>query len=460
MGSVPRRWIQRLLAVAFGLLLAVGGLAGAEAVLRSTGRYAAPPPALPEAWGEGFRPILRPDHALLQVHEEDGRQVVRPRRFLVRDRIMQDVAFTPQAEPGVVRVFCFGGSATLGVPNEREPAKTFPGQLQALLDEAGVRAEVINLGGAAFGSDDVVRLAEEASAYDGDFWVVYSGNNEFNQYNQALLEANQDWASVAARLERLHLVRALRDLLGRPAPLPTQEAIRSQVAAQRAAVRAIMERTLDDPDQRPAFHDGLARRRDRHHEVVLHRYAANLARVARTGRAAGATVFFGVVPPNLLQEPWLSLNTPGLAGGTPAGWEAARDAARDAWSRGDFENAALLAGRWIEADPIHAAAWWLRGRARLRLGDIDGAATDLRNALALDMDPGRPLPGFDEAVEAAAREAGTEPVRFERWFGPHADPPFGEGLWADSCHMRPRGYAILARAFARAILGSLPQASP
>src|SRR5207253_6008776 len=50
----------------------------------------------------------------------------------------------------------------------------------------------------------------------------------------------------------------------------------------------------------------------------------------------------------------------------------------------DFASAATTAGRAIELDPRLAAAWDVRGAARLSLGDRPGARRDLDEALRLD----------------------------------------------------------------------------
>ena len=139
MSSSRVKWIFRVLALAF--VPAV--LVAAELSLRAAEE---PMPAvdMPEGWGQDVRVITEHGRdAPLEVYlGSDGEQRARSSEDMQMGRFMHPVDYAVQRAPGVFRVFCFGGSATMGVPVEATPEQTFPGRLQALLDDAGVPAEV------------------------------------------------------------------------------------------------------------------------------------------------------------------------------------------------------------------------------------------------------------------------------------------------------------------------------
>ena len=105
-------------------------------------------PVMPQEWGADTRivtPGTRRDYLERREGESEATRVGTA-SALRRDGFMQAEEWDLPKPEGRYRVFCFGGSATLGVPVEREPERTFPGQLEGLLTREGLDAEVINLG--------------------------------------------------------------------------------------------------------------------------------------------------------------------------------------------------------------------------------------------------------------------------------------------------------------------------
>ena len=79
--------------------------------------------------------------------------------------------------PDTVRIFIFGESAAMGDP---QPAYGASRYMEVLLRERfpGGKIEVINLGITAINSHVILPIARECARHDGDFWIVYMGNNE------------------------------------------------------------------------------------------------------------------------------------------------------------------------------------------------------------------------------------------------------------------------------------------
>ena len=85
--------------------------------------------------------------------------------------------FPAVKSPGTVRIFIFGESAAMGDP---QPAYGASRYLDVLLRERfpGKKFEVINLGITAINSHVILPIARECARRDGDYWIVYMGNNE------------------------------------------------------------------------------------------------------------------------------------------------------------------------------------------------------------------------------------------------------------------------------------------
>src|SRR5574340_43396 len=78
---------------------------------------------------------------------------------------------------GTFRIFVFGESAAMGVP---EPGFSFARILEVLLNSrySGRRFEVVNTAMTAINSHAIAGIAWECAAYEPDLFIVYMGNNE------------------------------------------------------------------------------------------------------------------------------------------------------------------------------------------------------------------------------------------------------------------------------------------
>jgi len=84
----------------------------------------------------------------------------------------------PAAKPaGTVRIFILGESAAMGDP---ESAFSFSRILEVLLHDRypQTRFEIVNTGITAINSHAILPIARDCAQHDGDFWILYLGNNE------------------------------------------------------------------------------------------------------------------------------------------------------------------------------------------------------------------------------------------------------------------------------------------
>ena len=83
--------------------------------------------------------------------------------------------FDPFTKSGY-RIICFGGSSTLGL--ESTEKNTYPSQLEQMLNEKGIKAEVLNFGLAGKSLTFIHELfLNEAINYNPDLITLYSNRN-------------------------------------------------------------------------------------------------------------------------------------------------------------------------------------------------------------------------------------------------------------------------------------------
>jgi tetratricopeptide (TPR) repeat protein len=151
-----------------------------------------------------------PDLSLFITQELHGRtyHIMNP---AVRHRYFSRVSFAPSTSPdyflvpkpaGCYRIFCLGGSTTVGFPYwyNSSFSSFLRDRLHSTFPDRSI--EVINLGMTATNSYTVVDMAREVLAYEPDLLIVYDGHNEF--YG-ALGIASRESMGGARWLSRLSL---------------------------------------------------------------------------------------------------------------------------------------------------------------------------------------------------------------------------------------------------------------
>jgi tetratricopeptide (TPR) repeat protein len=161
-GPAPRqRVIFRVLALVLAPVLALGLL---EAGLRLAGY----------GYDTAFFKKIHVGNSDFLVNNDDF-----VRRFFPPQSARLPGVLRMEAEkpPGVCRIFILGESAALGDPSPPYGAGRY---LRALLSERfpGHPFEVINVAITAINSHAILPIARECARHQGDFWIVYMGNNE------------------------------------------------------------------------------------------------------------------------------------------------------------------------------------------------------------------------------------------------------------------------------------------
>lgn len=128
-----------------------------------------------------------PDLSLFQINNIHGKEyyTLNPS---VKNRYFNKSNFSPDPSPenflvskptGTFRIFCLGGSTTVGFPYwyNGSFSSFLRDRLKALFPDRSI--EVVNLGMTATNSYTVLDLAGDLIKYEPDLFIVYDGHNEF-----------------------------------------------------------------------------------------------------------------------------------------------------------------------------------------------------------------------------------------------------------------------------------------
>ena len=431
-----RRWTFRVAAVILAFVVVAGGM---EGVLR---------------WvGAGY-----PSNFFLKTTVRGQAALVENPRFAWRfmppalARVPPQMVVPARKAPNTCRIFVLGESAAMGDP---EPAHGLPRVLKVLLEGRfpDRKFEVVNVAMTAINSHAILSLARECARLEGDFWVVYMGNNEV---------MGPFGAST---------------VFGRPTPNLTL--LRAGLALKTTKTGQVLEaglqRLRERGQERPAwgglemFLNQQIPPDDPRLETVHRHFASNLRKILEAGSRSGAKVVVSTLVSNLKDcAPFGSLHAPGLSEAQRAEWDRLYLAAARAEAGGQFaealtklEQAERIDGRYAELQYRLGRAHWLNGHhgdacRHFELArDLDTLRfrADARlNALIAQTAAGREQEGiyFVDAAEAFARES------------PHG--VVGDELLYEHVHFRIEGNYLLAKLLAEPIARSLsagqPAASP
>ena len=407
--------MYRVLAISFPFLLFLL----AEICVRSFYPYEPTKPQNLEGWGEGIRPAAGYVHPPLLI-EQDNQVTISPELL----PFMPSVSFPVHTDKK--RIFCFGGSATLGVPFEKTPEKTFPQQLHQILLSAGEDVDVINLGGASFGSDHVLALGLEALSYSPSYLVIYSGNNEFFTHMINWETQNTQW--VYQKQPSSHLIAHLREKISPASDLPS---IHTQ---QQERWQNLFQGMLVTPEH---IDEETHTRRDPIQQAVIERYIRNLTLLYQKAAAQQIPIIFAVVPSNLHTPPAISIHSP--VQNRPKSWLSLLKKINP-----QDESCMTSLQELTEQNPWYAEAWYKR--AQCAHYHQQPSQKWFEAARDLDMVPGRP----NQALNDALLKSSLPLMLFDA----------KQEFFHDSCHLTEQGYFALAEQFSQLILSNWKFSSP
>jgi lysophospholipase L1-like esterase len=433
----------RLARLGFGTVLVIVVLGGAELGLRAVGLGEGAPGYDPFAGFSTAVPLLVPDEA---PGAEGWMRVSRARLGAAEaDRALDPQRrFLAQKPPGTFRIFVAGGSTAAGMPYS--PDASFSGWLERRLHAAlpDIPVEVVNIGISGYGSRRVELALREASAWEPDLFIVYTGHNEWAEplFYADLTSMDPRLFALAEWLTSTRLFRALSSLRTREKPGAEELVRRFQrrettlykefFAVWRSRTSGKARVSADEIAARDAW------------------YRANLERMADVAEASDAALVFVIPAQNLADwAPGASAHRPDLSAEAHDEWDRLVDTGRAARDASDCGAALVTWSRALALDDAHAGLHWLVAGCERSLGRSDDARRHYQLASDLDQVPHGAPSHFGDALRAAAADCGAIVVdagaAMER---AAADGLPGDALFVDFAHPNLVGYQIVAAALA------------
>lgn len=354
---------------------------------------------------------------------------------------MQAATFAVPKPPGRFRIFCLGGSTTMGYPSP--PDAAWPAVLERRLRalHPGREVEVINVGGNSYGTGRVLGVLRGILKYQPDLLIVATGDTEFVEDSFRTAVAVQ--SRKIGWLHDLYLSRAIKGML------PKRETQLPVIDARDAEVAGFVFAPMPDS----TVYKVTAERR----QAVMAGMAENLAGIAALAREAGIPLMLCTLPSNLTEWP------PDPDAARPddssqrleweALWERGRRLAGENRMAAALEQFAAAARTWDG----NAEFCYEYGQLLLQAGSAAQARQWL--ARARDLDP-TPVRATTE-VQALLRQAATGKRVFladlaGRFDDLTLDGDAGNGLIFDYAHPTPRGHAEIAATVGRTLASALP----
>jgi tetratricopeptide (TPR) repeat protein len=347
-------------------------------------------------------------------------------------RSPQPLSLAAAKPPGTIRIFVLGESAAMGDP---EPAYGFPRQLERILQarDPNHKFEVVNVAMTAINSHVIREIARDCARRQGDFWVVYMGNNEVvGPFGAGTIFGRQTPGLAFVRASLLVKSTRLGQCLG---AWRARSAGRSEWQGMEMFLRNQVR--SDAPSLR----------------IVYEHFARNLAAMVELGRNSGATVLVATVPVNLRDSPpFASLHRQGLSDGQLEEWDKCFGRGRQAQDAGQFA-AALAAYREAgQIDAEFAELAFRRAVCELTLAQTNAASPDFLLARDLDTLRFRADSHLNQTIRQVAAAQGVALIDAEQECARRsADGIPGAAFFYDHVHLNFTGNYLVASLFAAEI---------
>ena len=350
-------------------------------------------------------------------------------------------AFEREKPPGTYRIFCLGGSTTVGYPYWFNAAfSTFLRyRLHAIFPDRSI--EVINLGLTATNSFTVLDIARDLSEAAPDLIIVYDGHNEFyGALGVASREspAGARWLTdLSLRLLRFRTYRLLRDVYLRIAGAFAP----SHPGDERGTMMERLARGENIPLGSRLYIEALATFRE------------NLRATADLCAARGIPLILGTQVSNVRRRPpFVSKPRAGMTAGEMEAFDSSSGAGLSLFERGDVRGALPYLRRAIALDSLRADVQFTLARCMDSAGEKDAAREAYARARDLDQLRFRASSDFNGAIRAMRSDGRVAVVDMEALFaGASPDSIVGNELIFEHLHPTARGSFLMAKAYARAM---------
>ena len=342
--------------------------------------------------------------------------------------------------PQTCRIFVLGESAALGDPSPPYAAGRY---LQALLSDRfpGEKFEVVNVSITAINSHAILPIARECARHQGDFWIIYMGNNEmvgpFGAASVFGAQAPPLWAvRLGLALQRTRVGQGLMAVI-RNFRLKTSQ------NASWGGMEMFLGHQVPPDDARK--------------ETVYGNFQQNLRDILQAGLDSGARIVLNTVAVNLKDcSPFASVSPAGL----PVSAQRLASDASQARQQGRFQEAAEDFAEAAKLQPLAADLQYGWAQSLSGMGDFAAAHEHFQKACDCDALPFRADSRLNDLIRQTARQSANPNLfLFDAAAALAADSPdgvCGDETFFEHVHFNFDGNYRLARAWAGMMAPLLP----
>jgi len=370
---------------------------------------------------------------------------------MVKARYFHRVDFRPNTSmdyfqvpkpPNAFRIFCLGGSTTVGFPYGYigSFSSFMRDRLQALFQNKQI--EVINLGLTATNSYTVLDMAREVVNYQPDLIVVYDGHNEF--YG-ALGAASHESVGPSRWMTNLYLriIHFKTFLLLRDGIELTMSLFHS-AGGEEQEEGTMMERLARGQ---------YVQYRSEEYNRTLQSFEQNLSDLKNLCLQHDIPLILGSQVSNLRDlKPFVSQNDPRLISGERLEFNEFLNNGMGQWMEGKIDSARKDFEEAIQIDSLNAEAVYWKARCLDSLGRDNEARELYQRARDLDMLRFRASTDFNNALAKVSDGKSIIFLDMERFLaGFSPDSLIGKTLILEHLHPNLRGYFLIGKAYVRAM---------
>ncbi len=368
----------------------------------------------------------------------------------VKKRYFRNVDFDPavsadifakKKSPDSYRIFCLGGSSTMGYPY------LFNGSFSSMVKDRLVSLfpdrdfEVVNLGMTAVNSYTVLDFAKDILLYEPDLILVYAGHNEF--YG-ALGIGSAEYLGRSRWIVKGYL--SLQNL-------KTFWLVRAAIAWVSSVISSpSIEKNPGTLMERMAEKQSIPYGSD-DYQVVLDVYRANLEEVAQLAQRAGVSVIVSTLVSNWRGVfPFVSTFSPQMDDAQKRQWNLLYEEGRRRMESGNFDEGAEYFDRCVALDALSAKPHYLLARCYERLGRYSDARQEYILAKDYDGLRFRASSDFNRVVAEVCSTFNIPVANAERTFAQESPNGIvGNELMLEHLHPNVKGYSLIAKAFVEAM---------
>ncbi len=349
--------------------------------------------------------------------------------------------FSPVKVPGTFRIFCLGGSTTVGYPY------WYNGSFSSFLRDRLHRVfpektfEVVNMGMTATNSFTVNDMARELVNYEPDLFIVYDGHNEF--YGALGVASN----------ESIGRARWITDIYLRAIHLKTVLLLRSVITGIAGLFSADVAELPGSTMMERLAYGQLVPYGSSLYAAGLAAYRSNLEDLKQLGASHGVPVILGSQVSNLRDlPPFVSVHPQDMSGASRAAFDFRVGAGLSNCRSGRIDSAIVSFRAAAALDPGYALVHFQMAQCLDSAGRRDEALPEYVRARDLDQLRFRAGSDFNNALKGECDRPGFVFVDMEKAFSSRSpDRIVGSSLIVEHLHPNARGFFLMAREYAQAM---------